>query len=204
MAFTFKPYMIQCITNLHAGSGDTNYGVIDKLVQRDPVTGHPTIHASSLKGALREHFEKKQGTKVNTNTVFGKEAKDGNDSETGDYKFLSADLLALPVRCTHRQFVLAFEEGLPAQLNSKMNIVAPQTGSLFQTSRPFASNAIYLDESVSTEIAAEDTVLAQNKWFNPFSINLQYNPLASRFAVFSENNFKKPLEKPAGNCPEQY
>jgi CRISPR-associated protein Cmr4 len=57
MKYTFNAYFIQCITNMHVGSGDANYGVIDKLVQRDPVTGYPTIHPSSLKGALREHFE---------------------------------------------------------------------------------------------------------------------------------------------------
>lgn len=49
-------YAIRCITNLHAGSGDATYGVIDKLVQRDPITNYPGIYAPSIKGAIREHF----------------------------------------------------------------------------------------------------------------------------------------------------
>ena len=68
-----QAYFIQCITNLHVGSGDANYGIVDKLVQRDTVYNYPTIHASSLKGALREHFENlwvKDPAKVNE--IFGK------------------------------------------------------------------------------------------------------------------------------------
>lgn len=38
MGQVFKAYFIQCITNMHVGSGDANYGIVDKLVQRDPVT----------------------------------------------------------------------------------------------------------------------------------------------------------------------
>jgi CRISPR-associated protein Cmr4 len=45
---TAKAYLIQCITNLHVGSGDATYGIVDKLVQRDAVYSYPTIHSSSL------------------------------------------------------------------------------------------------------------------------------------------------------------
>jgi CRISPR-associated protein Cmr4 len=49
-------YLIHCKTNLHAGSGDTNYGIIDKMVQRDPVTELPCIYSSSLKGSAQGVF----------------------------------------------------------------------------------------------------------------------------------------------------
>ena len=50
------PYIVKNITNLHVGSGNTNYGIVDKEIQRDTAGNLPIIHASSLKGALREHM----------------------------------------------------------------------------------------------------------------------------------------------------
>jgi len=49
-------YKYTCLTNLHVGSGDINYNIVDNEVERDPVTGLPMIHASGVKGALREYF----------------------------------------------------------------------------------------------------------------------------------------------------
>ncbi len=103
-----QSYLIQCITNMHVGSGDATYGIIDKMVQRDPVTNYPTIHASSLKGALREQFEKLWEKDTDgINEIFGKKTSDDNEAESGNCNFLSADLLLLPVRCTHRQFTFS-------------------------------------------------------------------------------------------------
>jgi CRISPR-associated protein Cmr4 len=48
MSFTNIPLLMRCITHLHAGSDDTGIGIIDKMVQRDPATGLPCVHASSL------------------------------------------------------------------------------------------------------------------------------------------------------------
>jgi CRISPR-associated protein Cmr4 len=47
-------YKINTLSNLHVGSGDINFNVIDNQVQRDPVTNLPNINSSSLKGAFRE------------------------------------------------------------------------------------------------------------------------------------------------------
>jgi CRISPR-associated protein Cmr4 len=95
-------------THLHAGSGSTNYGVIDNLVQRDPVDELPCIFASSLKGALREFFEEvveatappKQ--KPRSNKIFGPVA--GDKPGKGTHIFHEALLLSLPVRSNLRPF----------------------------------------------------------------------------------------------------
>ena len=47
---------LECMTNMHVGNGDVNYNIIDNEVEKDPVTGYPTINASGVKGALREFF----------------------------------------------------------------------------------------------------------------------------------------------------
>jgi CRISPR-associated protein Cmr4 len=101
-----KGFVLNFLTNLHAGSGDANYGIIDKLVQREPSTNRPIIHSSSLKGALREYFEfknppKKEDKKTITHElvceVFGSH-QDDEKMDTGKCRFLAAYLLSLPVR----------------------------------------------------------------------------------------------------------
>ena len=54
---TANLYFIKCLTNLHVGSGDVNFNIIDEEIEKDPVTGYPTINASGVKGALRQFFE---------------------------------------------------------------------------------------------------------------------------------------------------
>jgi len=84
-------FKIVCKTHLHAGSGDSNYGVIDKLVQRDPSNTLPCIYASSLKGAMREYWENKPGMQGDPNQIFGNESK-------GAVIFHQATLISIPAR----------------------------------------------------------------------------------------------------------
>lgn len=83
---------MQCLTNLHVGNGDVNYNIIDNEVERDPVTGMPTINSSGIKGALRQFFA---GHK-NENKWFG----DYREKSEGALKILSADMMAMPVRAS--------------------------------------------------------------------------------------------------------
>jgi len=96
---------------MHVGSGDATYGIIDKLVQRDPVTSNPIVHASSLKGALREFFTKEKGMDEKKDPfipyVFGSGPKEKEKLRNGEYRFFSADLFLLPVRSSQQQYYLA-------------------------------------------------------------------------------------------------
>jgi len=106
-----RAYIIKNRTNLHAGSGDTNFGIVDKEVQRDTLSALPVIHASSLKGALRYHFEsqlapsnaeaQQNETKPSTvEAVFGSEKK----QLQGMVRFIDAKLLFLPLRSDKKPF----------------------------------------------------------------------------------------------------
>lgn len=111
-------YLIECLTNLHAGSGDESYGIIDNRVQRDPASGYPTIYSSSLKGALREFFEKddkavqtvieKLGTEQKQRDfvthVFGSKPDERNNVKQGAFIFMGAQLLSMPVRSNVRAY----------------------------------------------------------------------------------------------------
>jgi CRISPR-associated protein Cmr4 len=120
-------YLLRAITNLHVGSGETSYGLIDKLIERDAATGFPCINSSGLKGAIKQKFKGHTDLKV----VFGsdderntkndealkkeaKENKTGEDPKAvqGSCNFLPAHLLALPVRSDKTPFLLATSKGL--------------------------------------------------------------------------------------------
>jgi CRISPR-associated protein Cmr4 len=104
-------YIIECLTNLHAGRGDESYGIIDKQVQRDPATGYPSIFSTGLKGAIREFFENlpqykaqpagnnKTATNSTIKHIFGSGPREEDNAQSaGKYLFLGANLLSLPVR----------------------------------------------------------------------------------------------------------
>lgn len=95
-----KLFFIKLLSNMHVGSGEVNYGLIDNLIQRDPVTNLPTINASSLKGALREHFEKCSQVKVDVTKIFGSEPKETTKRKPGALRFFDANLVSLAARCS--------------------------------------------------------------------------------------------------------
>jgi len=96
-------YTIKTLTNLHVGSGEINFDIIDNQVQRD-FLGRPHINSSSLKGALREHFSKNNTTNGrSTSYIFGPDNNE-NIAQSGAYKFFEASLLTRPVRSNKRPY----------------------------------------------------------------------------------------------------
>ena len=128
-------FFIKALSNLHVGSGEINYGLVDNLIQRDPVTGLPTINSSSLKGALREHFEEvNRKPEVNVKHLFGSEPKAKSDQRTpGSLRFFDADLVGIPVRTTGGNFPYVF-------VSSKENL-----SRIRKRLDTFGINALYLE-----------------------------------------------------------
>ncbi len=100
-----KLIFIRPFTNMHVGSGKSNSGKVDNLVQRDVLTEHPVIHSTSLKGAFRELLLNYLAADV-IDTIFGKgnEKKNGKESNSdnpnsaGQCDFFNAHLLTFPMR----------------------------------------------------------------------------------------------------------
>lgn len=107
-------YLIRTISNLHVGSGEGDFSVIDKRVQRDQVTQLPTIHASGIKGALREAMQAKSGKKDDPTVteVFGTPPGKRTDVKQGKYRFFDGQLLALPARSSKDFFYVVSCPGL--------------------------------------------------------------------------------------------
>ena len=117
-------YIIECKSNLHVGSGDSNYGVIDKLVQRDTTDTLPCIFSSSLKGAFREYFEevvehdKDKGKKELSDRIFGAGSNKNSPgpSKKGTHIFQQAFLLSIPLRSNQKPFYNAISPFMVEQL----------------------------------------------------------------------------------------
>lgn len=108
-------FQITCKSHLHAGSGDSNFGVIDKLVQKDPTDQVPCIYASSLKGAFREYWEEALQDKDAAKIIFGKDENALKDK--GAVIFHQACLTTIPARSNNFPY---FNITCPAQLQLLM------------------------------------------------------------------------------------
>ena len=93
-------YKIHCITNLHMGSGDINFNVIDNEVERDPVNNWPVMFSSGVKGAMRDHFRNLGADRSVIRELFGSDINRGpqDNSYPGKICFLTAYILLLPFR----------------------------------------------------------------------------------------------------------
>lgn len=135
-------FTIDCKTNLHVGSGKANYGVVDQLVQRDPTFQYPSIHASSLKGGIKEYCHSIKFDKMVK--VFGSEKKtdgktDHENSQVGEYKFFDALLLALPVRCDKRAYIHITCPSILESLNDHLPSIHPLKADLIALSQIFGN-----------------------------------------------------------------
>lgn len=91
-------YRIECLTNMHVGSGEVNYNIIDNEVERDPILGTPTIFSSGVKGALRQHFEVLQHSSKSINFINEIFGTGGESTSKGNYKFFGATMISRPLR----------------------------------------------------------------------------------------------------------
>ncbi|RLA76325.1 MAG: type III-B CRISPR module RAMP protein Cmr4 [Epsilonproteobacteria bacterium] len=93
--FKNRLYIIENKTSLHVGSGDANFGIIDKQIQRDAITGYPTIHSSSLKGAIKEYCTYKHNIEDSKNFI---SYIFGDEDNSGKVRFIDSHLLSIPMR----------------------------------------------------------------------------------------------------------
>jgi CRISPR-associated protein Cmr4 len=203
--FTAHAYLIECLSNLHVGSGDNNYGVIDKQVQRDAISKQPIIHGSGLKGALREYFKECiPQEETNITAIFGSD-KNEQAMQQGNYRFMEARLLALPLRglgtepyyIASTPAIIAQFNKLAKELQSEIVIAYNSTDETGETEfgeLPLhnipgtgISSIAMADEQTMNEALKNLPIIARNSLDNGQSENLWYEeivPRESRFYFF--------------------
>jgi len=109
-------YRVETITDTHVGTGESGFGFIDQLIQRDSATGYPCFNSTGMKGAIKQHADTyssnsdpKKKSKIMTE-IFGSDStanKAGQSTATqqGESIFFTAHLLAMPVRTNKISFI---------------------------------------------------------------------------------------------------
>lgn len=184
-------YLIKAMTNLHVGSGDSGYGAVDKLVQRDPATQYPTIFGQSLKGALREYFEETLGLgKADAQLVipaFGAPVKRPAtvDPSQGELSFLSADLLAIPIPDEDPTDPNAYDlQGSQDQLSAFVQKANAFAAGIKEDNLKKLLGCKSWDNEAFKTAARQVPVLARNYLENGISENLWYEEFVPHQSVF--------------------
>lgn len=184
-------YLITCMTNLHVGSGNTNFGVIDNLIQRDSTSEMPTINATSLKGAIRQffdfHWKDKEDKDKRIDYIFGPDgarSKSDKSPAIGHYSFFNADLLVLPVRSNKKPFFRATSTYLVDEINHKsqlfgLNLKLPV----------FEGN--YNEDHAPKINSGQNVKLADYKAESASEIKGDKDTTGDDLALFSHNKFKQ-------------
>lgn len=187
-------FLIRAVSNLHVGSGDADFGIIDKHVQRDALTHLPTIHGSSLKGALRQLME--TAGHGATTEIFGSENRGGANRELrqGDYLFYGAKILALPVRSSQHLYYLATCPALVQELLDDaglygITLVGKESLEAIAQLAPEAGRPIQLGN------AAKNLRLEESYTAAAASPEIDLGPLEAyfghRLVVFNESDFQE-------------
>lgn len=172
-----RVFKITAKTNLHVGNeSGGDFTVIDKAIQRDPLTGLPCINSSSLKGAINEYCTNCINMPAETRKkLFGSDKIDKkSDSKKGEAIFFDAKLLFLPQQDESTLFHYVTSDSVIAMLNDRVK--------LFNPSFNFAKPANYNGKAVKTEsdklvsLCSDDNlpIIARNVLDNGESKNLWY------------------------------
>ena len=127
---------IKCLTNLHVGSGDIKFEIVDGQVEKDPVTGYPVIFASGVKGALREYAELNLNNQDIIEEIFGTERANNREKKgkAGNVKFLTAQMVAMPMRASEgtQSYYMVTTKQMLAQFSKMRQEIENSSGHLLQ------------------------------------------------------------------------
>lgn len=158
---------LYCETPLHAGSG-SDLGIVDLPIQRERHTGLPKVEASSLKGAMREHFCRLgSGEKdLNVKRTFGP-APDDDDANkfAGCLAFTDARLLCFPVRSVAGVWTWVTSPSTLARFAQDLGFDVPNIGvapggiMVAGTDNVVAGDKVVLEEFAFSRKADDQNVL---------------------------------------------
>ena len=183
-------FLITAKTNLHVGdeSGST-FTVIDKAIQRDPLTQLPCINSSSLKGAFKE-FCVHETAGLDIKKLFGSDVDatgktNHNDSQKGNAIFFDAKLLLMPQQNDTDLFHYTTCDKVIEQMNEKIKLF----NNNFSFERPQTNNGkqvVIVDTDAFLDSCSDDNlpIIARNVLENGESKNLWYEQVLPAETVF--------------------
>jgi CRISPR-associated protein Cmr4 len=185
-------YTIETLTNLHVGSGDLNFNIVDNQVQKDAISELPNINSSSLKGAFREYFENKNGMKKLVEYVFGGQNNKNEETRQGAYSFFEAQLLTRPVRSNKKAYFNAISPGVIKGFleiidNFDIKIDERLKNELIEFSTIEVNNNPLIFENIDGVFLEDD----EAQYYDNFNTSIIETFLGTDLALFSDEEFKK-------------
>ena len=179
-------FFITAKTNIHVGNeSGGEFTIIDKAIQRDPLTGLPCINSSSLKGAINEFCTRaKKMDSDELIRLFGSDKTDkGKGSQKGEAIFFDAKLLFLPQQDEMTLFHYATSDHVVNLMNERIK--------LFKSSYNYSIPSLFNGKKVKNEaklssLCDDDNlpIIARNSLENGESINLWYEQVLPAETVF--------------------
>lgn len=172
------PLFLICNTPTHVGSG-SELGVVDLPIQRERHTGFPKFEASSLKGSIREAFEKhKKAEELKIHRLFGYDSDAASDATkkyferredqqfSGAIGFTDARLLLFPVKSMKGVFAWITCFKALKQFQSDMQLVNPNFKIKNLDEKAITQNYTYAFNPESNNIINSDKVILEEYTFN--------------------------------------
>ena len=182
-------WQITAKTNLHVGNeNSTSYGIIDKAVQRDVLTGLPCINSSSLKGAINEYCCSVGMQEQERKDIFGSDKK-GNksDSKKGQAIFYDSHILYLPVQDDVNLYRYVTSDSVFAQLKTRLDMFGIECKNLMNTFKLEKEHSIESIDPKRFILYCNDEnlpIIARNVLEGGESKNLWYEQVVPAETVF--------------------
>ena len=175
-------WLITAKTNLHVGNENTSsYGLIDKAIQRDALTGLPCINSSSLKGAINEWATNETNLSDDERIkVFGCDKSDKKkDTKKGQYIFFDANIVAIPQQLTDNSGKLYRMVTCLKVLNLFVAKLIALGVAISTDDLKTAAKAEIIDDKEFESLCSDDNlpIIARNCLENGMSANLWYEQI---------------------------
>ena len=170
-------FKITAKTNLHVGNeSGGDFTIIDKAIQRDPLTELPCINSSSLKGAINEYCTNAiKMSAEDRKHLFGSDKADKKgDSQKGEAIFFDAKLLFLPQQDDETLFHYATSDDVVTMFNERVKLFNPSFN--FAKPNTYNGKAVKTENATFTALCSDDNlpIIARNVLENGESKNLWY------------------------------
>lgn len=186
-------WLITAKSNLHVGNENTSsYGIIDKSVQRDALTGLPCINSSSIKGALNEFFAMKaKSSETDLLEIFGSNKLDKNvESKKGNNSFFDAQIFSIPVQSNKRLFFRATSPAVIGRMLERMSVLGIEISQKSELTE--IAKMPVKDNNPEVFISGGDIYLGDFKAISkskPKMIEALEQLIGAEVALFSEADF---------------
>ena len=176
-----RVFLITAKTNLHVGNeSGGEFSIIDKAIQRDPLTNLPCINSSSLKGAIKQYCVQVANL-PNVSVLFGsdvdeKTGKVKGDTQKGKAIFFDAKLLYLPQQDDSTLFHYVTTKDNETMINNRVRLFIPEFNYQLEERIGDKPVVVLEDNKQFESICNNDNlpIIARNVLENGESKNLWY------------------------------